>query len=100
MCGIAGWAGDVGADAGALARMCEAIDHRGPDASGQFVVPGKVALGFRRLAVIDLETGDQPIANEESDVQVTCNGEIYNFSGCEGSFVPEATAFAQPPTPR
>ena len=42
-------------------------------------VPGKVAIGFRRLAIIDLETGDQPIANGGADVHVTCNGEIYNF---------------------
>lgn len=79
MCGIAGWAGDVGADREALRRMCDAIAHRGPDAAGDLFVPGKVAIGFRRLAVIDLETGDQPIANESSSVHVTCNGEIYNF---------------------
>jgi asparagine synthase (glutamine-hydrolysing) len=79
MCGIAGWAGDVGGDREALRRMCAAIAHRGPDAAGEHVVPGKVALGFRRLAVIDLETGDQPIASEDSRVHVTCNGEIYNF---------------------
>ncbi|MGC1165457.1 MAG: asparagine synthase (glutamine-hydrolyzing) [Solirubrobacterales bacterium] len=79
MCGIAGWVGDVGADREALERMCAAVAHRGPDAGGELVVPGKVALGFRRLAIIDLETGDQPIASESSRVRVTCNGEIYNF---------------------
>lgn len=79
MCGIAGWVGDTGADREALLRMCDAIAHRGPDAAGGLFVPGKVALGFRRLAIIDLETGDQPIANESSSVHVTCNGEIYNF---------------------
>jgi asparagine synthase (glutamine-hydrolysing) len=79
MCGIVGWAGDVGGDRETLRRMCDAIAHRGPDDAGDFVLPGEVALGFRRLAVIDLETGHQPIANEAADVQVTCNGEIYNF---------------------
>ncbi len=80
MCGIAGWAGDVGAGAGTLTAMCDAIAHRGPDAAGEHVVPGRVALGFRRLAIIDLETGDQPIATEDGSVSVTCNGEIYNFA--------------------
>jgi asparagine synthase (glutamine-hydrolysing) len=79
MCGIAGWAGDVGGDREALRRMCAAISHRGPDAAGELFVPGEVALGFRRLAIIDLETGDQPLASEDAAVQVTCNGEIYNF---------------------
>jgi asparagine synthase (glutamine-hydrolysing) len=79
MCGIAGWAGDVGGDRQTLARMCEALEHRGPDDLGLLVEPGRVALGFRRLSVIDLETGGQPIADEAGAVQVTCNGEIYNF---------------------
>src|SRR3954467_13228147 len=59
--------------------MCDAIAHRGPDAAGEHLVPGEVAIGFRRLAIIDLQTGDQPIPNEDSTVHVTCNGEIYNF---------------------
>lgn len=79
MCGIAGWAGDVGGDRETLRRMCDAIAHRGPDDAGDLVSPGEVALGFRRLAVIDLETGNQPIADEAENVHVTCNGEIYNF---------------------
>jgi asparagine synthase (glutamine-hydrolysing) len=79
MCGIAGWAGDVGGDRDTLRRMCAAIAHRGPDDAGDLFVPGKVALGFQRLAIIDLETGEQPIASEDSNVHVTCNGEIYNF---------------------
>jgi asparagine synthase (glutamine-hydrolysing) len=49
MCGIAGWAGDVGADAGALERMEAAILHRGPDSDGEHVEPGRCAIGFRRL---------------------------------------------------
>jgi asparagine synthase (glutamine-hydrolysing) len=79
MCGIAGWAGDVGGDRGTLRRMCAAIAHRGPDDAGELLVPGEVALGFRRLAIIDLETGNQPLASEDGAIQVTCNGEIYNY---------------------
>lgn len=79
MCGIAGWVGDVGGDRSTLLRMCDALAHRGPDDSGELIVPGKVAIGFRRLAVIDLDTGNQPIADETSNTHVTCNGEIYNF---------------------
>jgi asparagine synthase (glutamine-hydrolysing) len=79
MCGIAGWAGDVGGDRETLGRMCAAIAHRGRDDAGELFVPGEVALGFRRLAIIDLETGNQPIANEDATVAVTCNGEVYNF---------------------
>jgi asparagine synthase (glutamine-hydrolysing) len=79
MCGIAGWAGEVGGDRGTLLRMCEALEHRGPDDLGLLIEPGRAALGFRRLSVIDLETGGQPIPDEAGAVQVTCNGEIYNF---------------------
>jgi asparagine synthase (glutamine-hydrolysing) len=79
VCGLAGWAGDVGGDRAALERMCEAIAHRGPDDAGLLLRPGKAALGFRRLSIIDLETGEQPIATEDAAIHVTCNGEIYNF---------------------
>ncbi|HKT83949.1 MAG TPA: hypothetical protein VJQ84_08965, partial [Solirubrobacterales bacterium] len=79
MCGIAGWAGEVGGDRETLRRMCDALAHRGPDDAGDRFLPGKVALGFRRLSIIDLKTGGQPIASEDIGVHVTCNGEIYNF---------------------
>lgn len=58
--------------------MCEAIRHRGPDGEGIHVAPG-IGMGMRRLAVIDLATGDQPVANEAGTVQVVFNGEIYNY---------------------
>jgi asparagine synthase (glutamine-hydrolysing) len=79
MCGIAGWAGTVNADEPVLRRMCDAIQHRGPDDDGYLIVPGKVGLGFRRLSIIDLVGGAQPIFNEDRSIAVTCNGEIYNF---------------------
>ena len=58
--------------------MCDAMEHRGPDSRGRFEADG-VELGVQRLAVIDLESGDQPISNEDESVVVVCNGEIYNF---------------------
>ncbi len=79
MCGIAGWAGDIGADEMTLRRMCECIFHRGPDEEGYYVRPGRVGLGFRRLSIIDLRGGSQPLGNEANSVIATCNGEIYNF---------------------
>ncbi len=79
MCGIAGWAGDVGADTDTLERMCQAISHRGPDEQRHTIAAQQVGLGFRRLSIIDLETGSQPLQDERGAVLVTCNGEIYNF---------------------
>ncbi len=61
-----------------LARMCESILHRGPDEDGFFVAPG-VGLGMRRLSIIDLAGGRQPIFNEDGTVVVVFNGEIYNY---------------------
>jgi asparagine synthase (glutamine-hydrolysing) len=58
--------------------MCDVIRHRGPDSEGVFVGDG-AGLGVRRLAVIDLETGDQPVTNEDETIVVTLNGEIYNY---------------------
>ncbi|MEJ7783949.1 MAG: asparagine synthase (glutamine-hydrolyzing) [Solirubrobacteraceae bacterium] len=79
MCGIAGWVGTVDADERVLRRMCEAIAHRGPDDEAVHIVPGRVGMGFRRLSIIDLKGGRQPIAAEDDRNVVTCNGEIYNF---------------------
>jgi asparagine synthase (glutamine-hydrolysing) len=59
--------------------MCEAIRHRGPDDEGYFIGPG-VALGMRRLSVIDVGGGQQPIANEDGTIQLVFNGEIYNYT--------------------
>ena len=90
MCGIAGFADaltreDAQAPRSAsrptrasCARMCGVIRHRGPDDEGVRVEPG-VGLGMRRLSIIDLATGHQPIGSEDGAVQVVFNGEIYNF---------------------
>jgi asparagine synthase (glutamine-hydrolysing) len=81
MCGIAGMAGqrtDVRVDEATVHRMCQAIVHRGPDDEGIFVKDG-VGLGMRRLSIIDLSGGHQPVFNEDRTVWVVFNGEIYNF---------------------
>ena len=82
MCGITGmWNREAGRpiDMALLGAMNEVITHRGPDEDGFHVDPGQVGLAMRRLKVIDLETGTQPIANEDLSAWVTFNGEIYNF---------------------
>jgi len=81
MCGIAGivtLGGERGVTRAAVERMVEKLIHRGPDEDG-YVVLGGAGLGVRRLAVIDLKTGSQPVANEDESVWVVLNGEIYNF---------------------
>jgi len=81
MCGICGTVGPEPVDRDALARMTDALEHRGPDDDGFFVEDGSsaVGLGFRRLSIIDLDTGNQPLSNEDGSVQLVCNGEIYNY---------------------
>ena len=80
MCGISGILNLDGrsVDSALLRRMNDTLEHRGPDGSGLFV-EGAIGLGHRRLSIIDLHTGDQPMATPEGDVQVVFNGEIYNF---------------------
>jgi asparagine synthase (glutamine-hydrolysing) len=81
MCGIHGVLrldGGPAPGAADLARMGGVTRHRGPDDEGSYV-EGPVALGMRRLSIIDLSGGHQPIANEDDSLVVVCNGEIYNF---------------------
>ena len=80
MCGIAGFLadGDPGARGDTLRRMTRSLRHRGPDDEG-FYLDEFLALGARRLCVIDPPTGCQPMANEDGTVWVVHNGEIYNF---------------------
>jgi len=81
MCGICGVAftdPNAQSDAGELEAMTATLQHRGPDSHG-FLRSSGAALGFRRLAIIDLDTGDQPISNEDGSIALVCNGEIYNF---------------------
>jgi asparagine synthase (glutamine-hydrolysing) len=79
VCGICGIASSNGpADPQRLVRMSATLVHRGPDADGT-IVDGPVGLAARRLAIIDLDTGDQPIANEDGSIHVVQNGELYNY---------------------
>ena len=80
MCGIAGVLGRTDAEErrSRVSRMTRALTHRGPDDEG-FFDDDRVSLGFRRLSVIDLETGQQPIVDEERSLAIVLNGEIYNF---------------------
>lgn len=81
MCGIAGLFDPRTArafDPGLINRMCDVIAHRGPDGEGFHLEPG-LALGHRRLAIIDLAGGVQPMHTTEGDLTVVFNGEIYNF---------------------
>jgi asparagine synthase (glutamine-hydrolysing) len=80
MCGITGFAGMSGVpsrDDATLRAMCSAIVHRGPNEEGRFL-GSNVALGMRRLSVMDVAMGRQPMANEDGSVQLVFNGEIYN----------------------
>src|SRR5437764_58058 len=79
MCGICGIASTRGTvDPDRLAAMSATLVHRGPDSDGSHI-DGPVGLAARRLAIIDLQTGDQPITREEHGVTVVQNGEIYNY---------------------
>src|ERR1700760_1640972 len=79
MCGIAGYvSGAAPADQQIVQRMCDQIIHRGPDEEGYYA-DRYCAIGMRRLSIIDLNTGHQPISNEDGSVWVVFNGEIYNY---------------------
>src|SRR5438045_6273701 len=78
MCGITGVVGSLRTERSTLQRMNDALLHRGPDGEG-FFWSDDVGLGMRRLAIIDVAGGDQPIYNEDRSVCVVFNGEIYNF---------------------
>ena len=80
MCGITGivrWQGEP-LHHGEIERMTEAVNHRGPDGVG-FLRRDCVAIGHRRLAIIDPELGQQPMSNDDESLWITYNGEIYNF---------------------
>jgi asparagine synthase (glutamine-hydrolysing) len=81
MCGFAGYIdlrGERRAKKDVLSRMTNTLIHRGPDSSG-FFIEANLGLGFRRLSIIDLAGGDQPLYNEDGSLVLLCNGEIYNY---------------------
>src|SRR5438445_12528963 len=80
MCGIAGileFGRDARASAAALREMCRVISHRGPDDDG-FYTDGVVGIGMRRLSIVDVAGGHQPLSNEDGTLWIVFNGEIYN----------------------
>ena len=98
MCGIAGivsTAADQRIEAATIHRMCEAIVHRGPDDEGIFVKDG-AGFGMRRLSIIDLAGGHQPVFNEDKTVWVVFNGEIYNFPELRGELEKRGHRFLYP----
>lgn len=89
MCGICGVVlakQDRLIDEAILRQMCQVLDHRGPDDEG-FYIDQQAGLGMRRLSIIDLFTGDQPVANEDGTLQVIFNGEIYNYQSLRADFI-------------
>lgn len=78
MCGICGKYSPSGVEPEELHRMLDTIVHRGPDDSGSYL-RGRIALGSRRLSIIDLHSGKQPISNEDGTIWVVYNGEMYNY---------------------
>ena len=79
MCGFAGFTNKIDNPSAVLGKMMDKIKHRGPDSDGKYV-DNQVAMGFRRLSIIDLsEKGSQPIFNEDKSIVITFNGEIYNY---------------------
>ena len=78
MCGFVGFTNYINDDGVLLGSMMDKIVHRGPDAAGSYV-DSDIALGFRRLSIIDLEGGNQPMFNEDGTLVLVFNGEIYNY---------------------
>src|SRR5262245_62944 len=95
MCGIAGElrlkTGER-ASAERVRAMCDVMVHRGPDDFGGFA-QGEVALGMRRLSIVDVAGGYQPLGNEDGSVQVVCNGEIYNSASLRDALVARGHQF-------
>src|ERR1700692_372556 len=81
------------ADASVVHAMCQQIVHRGPDDEG-ILADGSCAIGMRRLSIIDLATGHQPIGNEDGSSWVVCNGEIYNYQLLRRELVGRGHRFA------
>lgn len=93
MCGISGFTGDITNKENILASMMEEMKHRGPDSAGKHI-GSKIALGFRRLSIIDLENGTQPMRNEDGNLTLVFNGEIYNFQDLRRELEQQGHVFA------
>lgn len=92
MCGIAGFMGQVENRASVIRNMTEVITHRGPDSDG-FFTDDNISMGFRRLSIIDLGAGHQPIYNEDKSLVLTFNGEIYNYKDLRKELIAKGHKF-------
>ncbi len=102
MCGITGIYyrdKDRPAEEGVVRAMCDAIVHRGPDDQGQFV-DANVGIGMRRLSIIDLAGGHQPMFNDDQSIAIVFNGEIFNCVELRKNWNRTATGFAHIVIPR
>lgn len=93
MCGIAGFVGKQEKKEEILEQMMNAIIHRGPDSAGKYTTDD-VAFGFRRLSIIDLESGSQPMFNEDGEIALIFNGEIYNSPELRERFLAKGHVFS------
>lgn len=93
MCGFTGFIGETENSGSILGNMMDRIIHRGPDSAGQFLEE-EAALGFRRLSIIDLESGSQPFYNEDETLVSMVNGEIYNFQELREELIGKGHVFA------
>ena len=93
MCGFAGFTGHLDNGEEVLTNMMNRIIHRGPDSAGQHI-DGKAYMGFRRLSIIDLDNGSQPMYNEDKKIVITFNGEIYNHQELRAELIEKGHIFA------
>ena len=78
MCGICGFTGRRQDQKAVIEKMMKSIEHRGPDSEGSFC-GGEITLGFRRLSIIDLEDGQQPMESADGSLHIVFNGQIYDY---------------------
>lgn len=93
MCGFVGFTNFINDDGAILEQMMNRIVHRGPDSEGKFI-DSDIALGFRRLSIIDLAEGDQPMFNEDKSLVLVFNGEIYNFKDLRAELIEAGHTFS------
>ena len=93
MCGITGFTNKIGNADEIIEKMMDAIKHRGPDSEGKYIDDG-IAMGFRRLSIIDLSTGSQPLFNEDRSLVLTFNGEIYNYQSLREELIRAGHCFS------
>lgn len=93
MCGFVGFTNKLNDATPVLQKMMDSIAHRGPDSEGKYI-DADIALGFRRLSIIDLSQGSQPLFNEDGSLVLTFNGEIYNYQALREELIKCGHEFA------